>query len=605
MGSTEEATKDLNKTGSKASKKLNFDDLDDSEGSNQQDPLENGLDEDDPNYNKSSSEKEDSDEDGAIKQSELTDVNNSKKVTPNVNIQGARVRNDSECSPANGNSPSVVKNKRQRIVSESSPVQSFIFPGVAASPPKFMSLDEVMKAANGVSNMVLAHEIAVDKNFKLEKLEPPEDSLERQVRDTMHRAFWDNLSDQLKQDPADYTQAFVLLQEVRDNLIDITLPHHTRLRQEISDKFDVELIKQQAEHGVLNFEEYSQYVLSIMVRLCAPVRDEAIQGLMKEKDIVSVFRGVIETLDFMRLDMANFTIQQIRPHIIAQSVEYERKKFAEFLKTQNDGLEIAREWLTKFIQEEDLSLTDDMAIRIVTSRVISNAYLSLLSWPDDKLLPETVVLDGSRIFELRDRMVQVCMMGATLLVTLSSLGPIIPQPDALKIKLKKNICGILDPAYTQKETYDLMENIAEQIVKDVADHLKEHDKLPLPQSAVSALKAQLLEIKNPEQRIRQLITNRANEFIGMLLNSTVSRQVQVPPGLSALQEELAHICGTLLRLVSHNRAVFGEYYAEIIHNHIKGLKKIHELTTSVRTTDSTQQKEEEQQESTEAIEQGI
>ena len=71
---------------------------------------------------------------------------------------------------------------RQRTISGSSPVQNFIFPGVAASPPKFMSLEEVMKAAKGVSNMVLAHEIAVDRNFKLEKFDPPDNSVEKQVR---------------------------------------------------------------------------------------------------------------------------------------------------------------------------------------------------------------------------------------------------------------------------------------------------------------------------------------------------------------------------------------------------------------------------------------
>jgi hypothetical protein len=36
----------------------------------------------------------------------------------------------------------------------------------------------------------------------------------------------------------------------------------------------------------------------------------------------------------MKLDMANFTIYLIRPDIIAVSVEYERKKFAEFLNIQ-------------------------------------------------------------------------------------------------------------------------------------------------------------------------------------------------------------------------------------------------------------------------------
>lgn len=44
---------------------------------------------------------------------------------------------------------------------------------MTASPPKFVSFDDLMAAANGVKNMSLAHEIAVDANFKLEKVEPP------------------------------------------------------------------------------------------------------------------------------------------------------------------------------------------------------------------------------------------------------------------------------------------------------------------------------------------------------------------------------------------------------------------------------------------------
>ncbi|KAB7498560.1 hypothetical protein Anas_01150 [Armadillidium nasatum] len=560
MGSRED-TEDLN-SGSKVNKKLNFDgeELEESLVSNR-DLLEDGLE------NDNHAEKEDSDEDVDMKLPEMPDsleVKNSKKATPNMDIKGGRAENDNEYSSTSGHSPV------DRIKRDLSPVQNIIFPGVATSPSKFMSLEEVMKAAKGVNNMVLAHEIAVDKNFKLEKFEPSEDSLERMVRETMHKAFWDNLTEQLKEDPPDYTQAFVLLQEVKDKLLEITLPHHTRLRQEINEKFDLELIKQQVEHGVLNFEEYSRFVLSTMNRLCAPVRDEIIQELMKEKDIVTIFRNVIETLDFMRLDMANFTIQQIRPHIIAQCSRYlnivlnmKGKKFTEFLKTQNDGLEITRNWLTQFIQPEDMTVTDDLAMRSVFSRVISRAYLNLLSWPDEKLLPETVVLDDSRIFELRDRMMQVCLMGATILVTLSSLGPTLPHSDVLKITLKKNIGGILDSSHTQQETYDLMENIAEQAIKDVSDHLKEHEKPPLPQSDV---------------------TDRANEFIGTLLSSSTAHPVQVPPGLSALQEELAHICGTLLRLVSHNRAVFGEYYAEIIQNHIKGSNTLHALCSETQNS---------------------
>lgn len=53
--------------------------------------------------------------------------------------------------------------------------QGFTIPGIAASPPKFVSLEEIMTAANGMNNMVLAHEIAVDQDFKLKNIEPPND----------------------------------------------------------------------------------------------------------------------------------------------------------------------------------------------------------------------------------------------------------------------------------------------------------------------------------------------------------------------------------------------------------------------------------------------
>lgn len=43
-----------------------------------------------------------------------------------------------------------------------------------ASPPQFVTLEEIMKAAHGMQNMALAHEIAVDKDFKLEPFEPPD-----------------------------------------------------------------------------------------------------------------------------------------------------------------------------------------------------------------------------------------------------------------------------------------------------------------------------------------------------------------------------------------------------------------------------------------------
>lgn len=44
-------------------------------------------------------------------------------------------------------------------------------------------------------------------------------------------------------------------------------------------------------------------------------------------------------LDLMKMDMANFAVSYIRPHLVKQSVEYERSKFQEFLdRHPSEGL---------------------------------------------------------------------------------------------------------------------------------------------------------------------------------------------------------------------------------------------------------------------------
>lgn len=42
----------------------------------------------------------------------------------------------------------------------------------------------------------------------------------------------------------------------------------------------------------------------------------------------------LQTLDLMKLDMANFTIEMYKPLLIANSIEYEKNKFKEYLAIQ-------------------------------------------------------------------------------------------------------------------------------------------------------------------------------------------------------------------------------------------------------------------------------
>lgn len=80
----------------------------------------------------------------------------------------------------------------------------------AASPPKFVSLEEIMQAANSIKDMALVHQIVVDEDFKLKRAEPPPNSIQKMIKETMHKAFWDVLREQLAENPPNYTQVIIL-----------------------------------------------------------------------------------------------------------------------------------------------------------------------------------------------------------------------------------------------------------------------------------------------------------------------------------------------------------------------------------------------------------
>lgn len=446
--------------------------------------------------------------------------------------------------------------------------QGFIIPGVAASPPKFVSLEEIMTAASGMNNMALAHEIAVDKDFRLQNFEPPDNSIHKQVKETIHRAFWNVLDADLKEEPPNYSQAMVLLGDVKENLVSLLLPQHTKLKEQISEVLDADLIRQQAEKGILDFQHYAQYVISVMGKLCAPVRDEKIRELTQTQGVVPVFRGIMETLDLMKLDMANFTIDLIRPDIIAVSVEYEKKKFAEFLNIQADGLQHTRTWLLQHLMnarnnDEVCKEEGKNAIHNLTASILGEAYLDLLEWDDVNPYPETLVMDQVRFTDLGKKFCHLVITGSVLLVTVSSALPL-QGVAAFKNNLKEHINILLEDSYTNQDLEKIMPNVAEQVIKEVAEGLETHGFKPLDSSSEKLLKGQIVEIVKEDHKIRQLVRTRVREFILQSITSPTAAPVRIPPGLSSLQAELTAITGQFLRLVSHNRAVFSEYYTDII-----------------------------------------
>lgn len=78
----------------------------------------------------------------------------------------------------------------------------------------------------------------------------------------------------------------VLLQ----TLLSFLLPGHTRLRNQITEVLDLDLIKQEAENGALDISKLVEFTIGMMGTLCAPARDEEVKKLKDVKEIVPLFR---------------------------------------------------------------------------------------------------------------------------------------------------------------------------------------------------------------------------------------------------------------------------------------------------------------------------
>ncbi|XP_053204042.1 uncharacterized protein LOC128388639 [Panonychus citri] len=483
---------------------------------------------------------------------------------------------------------------------------------ISASPPRFMALEEIMKAANEVCNMCLAHEIVMDDEFKLEKNEIPPNSFHKKVDDMMRKVFWKLLQNELDESPPNYKRALMLLSEIKENLMSFLLPQHTRLKQEIEEILDLDLIKQQAENGALDFQRYAHYILSVMARLCAPIRDEKIRQLTQTREVVPIFRGIMELLDEMRLDMANFLVQQIRPQVLQQSVTYERKKFTEFLKrnsiinnNKTDPLEFTKKWLKRAYDEHNFS---GESIKEIINKVLTSAYVQLLIWDGkmQEMFPETLVLDEKRIISLRDFLTLNIFVGSALLVTVAAF-PCVQSLSDLKENIRDHLLIVLDEKEDTRKTFtsslssssstssttitttpttttaantstsslitnleSRLESAALQIIADIKKHAENHVFPDIDSTKELALKAQIVDLKNENNRIRQIVQKRILEFVESVFTSNTASPVQMPKGLTALQRSLSSIAGQFMRIASHNRAVYGTYYANIINDLVNG-----------------------------------
>uniref|UniRef100_A0A8C4YIT9 T-complex 11 like 2 n=1 Tax=Gopherus evgoodei TaxID=1825980 RepID=A0A8C4YIT9_9SAUR len=409
-----------------------------------------------------------------------------------------------------------------------------------------------MAAARNLSNLTLAHEIAVNENFHMEHVDLPQNSLGVERKEIVHKAFWDHLESELNEDPPEYYHAIKLFEEIKETLLSFLTPGANRIRNQICEVLDADLIRQQAEHDAVDVLGLANYVIITMGKLCAPIRDDDIKQLKATGNIVELLRQIFHVLDLMKMDMVNYTIQNIRPQLQRNLVDYERTKFQEILEETPSALD----------------LTTDSKPNLSPTLVLNNGYLKLLQWDyQKKAIPETLITDEVRLQKLKEKLNELRIIACISLITSNMVGTTIVGLPDFADKLKRISAVLLEGM--NKEKFDLKEalnNIGVQICNEVNRSLSERGFPTLDMEIQNSLVGQICSIVEEDNPISSLIDKRIHLYMKSLLTlpSIQKCMPTMPGGLAVIQAEIESVGSQYASIVNFNKQVYGPFYANIL-----------------------------------------
>ncbi|XP_054060139.1 T-complex protein 11-like protein 2 isoform X1 [Rissa tridactyla] len=447
----------------------------------------------------------------------------------------------------------------------------------SASPPKVITFDELMAAAKNLTDLTLAHEIAVNANFCIKHEDFPQNSFAGTVKQIVHKAFWDHLESELNEDPPEYEHAIKLFEEIKEILLSFLTPGANRIQNQICEVLDTDLIRQQAEHNAVDIHGLANYIINTMGKLCAPIRDNDIKQLKATDNIVELLRQIFHVLDLMKVDMANYTIQNLRPYLQRNLVDYERTKFQEILEETPSALDLTTEWIKESIEDELSSISDESSSspgadssskRIISpTLVLNNGYLKLLQWDYRKTIPETLLTDEVRLQELREKLNQLKIIACVCLITNNMVGAAIVDVPDFADQLKRISVPLLEGM--NKKTFDLKEAlnaIGVQVCSKVNRSLTERGLPMLTEEMQSNLMGQIAHIVEENNPVSSLIDKRIQFFMRSLLALPNFQKCMptMPGGLSVIQTEMEFVGSQYASIVNFNKQVYGPFYANIL-----------------------------------------
>ncbi|PAV84449.1 hypothetical protein WR25_09285 [Diploscapter pachys] len=438
------------------------------------------------------------------------------------------------------------------------------------SPAKHVTGEELLKMSAALDNLSIIHEIAIDPNFKIP--EKPANPIEAAVRENFYKAFYDVLEADLQKEPPVYKHAFNLLLEMKQIIAnDILNERQVRMKAEIESTLNEEKLRDKLEQDAFDVLEVSQYVLNVLGRLCAPARDQVVEKLKRETEIVPLIKGIFELIELIKTDLANYELSVNREAIEEYSAKLEFDDFNKMLKNNPFGADQTKTWikasynrLNTVVDEqrahenglpgkrtkpdEPSTSTGDSGsegrkMSDLLNDVTSTGYIILVEKLLVEIFPETLLLDRPQIAALAEKFLQMEIVCTLVFVTCNAAGKRISELPDFKRELKNRLV-IISNDIDDKNLSNQLDALAEECAKQVRERAETEEE----KQVLEGLKQQLTGIENEQHKVRTLVHNRISEFVCEMLRHPISVPRRLLPGLSVIQSELGAFMSRAFRM---------------------------------------------------------
>jgi hypothetical protein len=126
-----------------------------------------------------------------------------------------------------------------------------------------------------------------------------DESIQIQIKEMVHNAFWQLLLTELTSKPPVFNQLMKLIEEIRDTFCGL-VPSRTDIHTEIHDKIDIIIIKNMMENNAFDDESLMnlcKYIISLIKKFQPPIMDESVNNW--EKSMLKQFETKFDYTDFL------------------------------------------------------------------------------------------------------------------------------------------------------------------------------------------------------------------------------------------------------------------------------------------------------------------